>query len=297
MSARGRAVARVVLRRLAQALWQARFGLRRGHARRRSFARQMRLTCEELGATFIKLGQLASVRPDVFAPETIFELERLQDRVPAVPYPEIESIVAAELGAAPERIFADFDSEPIATASIAQVHAATLAADYRPVHGDPLPSGSRLAVKVVRPDIGRLIDADLELARCWARRLARLPGVARYRPASVLAEFAETLASELDLRNEGRVADRFGRDFAEDDLVVVPRVVWRHTTRRVLTTELIDGWRLSDLGEAERSGIDARRLAVHGAEVFMRQVLIHGRYHADLHPANLFVTRDRKSVV
>ena len=294
MSARGRAVSRVALRRLAQALWQGRFGLRRGHARRRIFARHLRLACEELGATFIKLGQFASIRPDVFSPETVFELERLRDRVPTVPYSEIESIVAADLGAAPERIFDDFDSRPIATASIAQVHAARLAMDYRPVQGELLPAGSRVAVKVVRPGIDQLICADLELARRWARRMARVPRIARYRPGSLLEEFAGTLAGELDLRNEGRVADRFARDFADDDLVVVPRVVWRHTTRRVLTTELIEGWRLSDLGEAERAGIDARRLAVHGAEVFMRQVLVHGRYHADLHPANLFVTPESR---
>ena len=292
MSARGRAIAAVALRRSLRAAWEARFGLRRGRARREVFARQLRLACEELGPAFIKLGQLASVRPDVFAPETVFELERLQDRVPEVPGGEIEAILAAELGAAPERIFAEFDLQPAATASIAQVHQATLAEDYRTVNGTVLARGSRLAIKIIRPGIEELIAADLALARRWARRLARLPRMARLQPESLLEEFATTLASELDLRNEGRVADRFGRDFADDPLMVVPRVVWRHTTRRVLTTEFVEGWRLNDLGEAERSDIDARRLAAHGAEVFMRQVLVHGRYHADLHPANLFVTPD-----
>jgi len=294
MSARGRAIAAVALRRFLRAAWQARFGLRRGHARRQAFGRQLRLACEELGPAFIKLGQLASVRPDVFAPETVFELERLQDRVPEVPGAEIEAILAAELGAAPEKIFSAFESQPTATASIAQVHQATLAEDYRPVSGAVLPRGSRLAVKIIRPGIETFIAEDLALARRWARRLARLPGMARLRPESLLEEFRDTLASELDLRNEGRVADRFARDFADDPLVVVPRVVWRHTTRRVLTTEFVEGWRLNDLGEAERAGIDARRLAAHGAEVFMQQVLVHGRYHADLHPANLFVTPDSR---
>jgi ubiquinone biosynthesis protein len=292
MPARGWAIAGVAIRRRLIAAWQGRFGLRNSHLRREARAVQLRLACEELGPAFIKLGQLASVRPDVFSPETVFELERLQDRVPPVPVDEIRAILAAELGEFPERLFASFNPEPVATASIAQVHEATLARDYRPVTGEALAAGTRLAVKVVKPGIERLIAADLAVAKHLARRLERLPRMSRLRPGALLAEFESTLASELDLRHEGRIADRFARDFADDPLVVVPRVVWRHTAARVLTTEFVTGWRLNDLGEAERAGIDARRLAAHGAEVFLRQVLVHGRYHADLHPANLFVTPD-----
>jgi len=292
VSARGRTIAAVALRRAATAAWHAGFGLRRGRARRQAVARQLRLACEELGPAFIKLGQLASVRPDVFSPEVVFELERLQDRVPAAPFAEVRAILAAELGEPPERVFASIDPEPVATASIAQVHAATLREDVRPVVGAPLTAGTRLAVKVVRPGVEAAIAEDLGVARRSVARLERVPRLARWGPAALLGEFEATLASELDLRIEGRAADRFAFDFADDPLVVVPRVVWRHTTRRVLTSEFVDGWRLSELGDAERAGIDARRLAAHGAEVFLRQVLVHGRFHADLHPANLFVTSD-----
>lgn len=292
MTRRGGAIAAVLLRRVGLAVWHARFGLRRGSARRRAFARQLRLACEELGPAFIKLGQLASVRPDLFPPEVVFELERLRDRVPPVPAAEVRAIVRRELGADPEQLFAAFDPEPLATASIAQVHEAELAGAYRPVVGATLPAGARLAVKVVRPGVASAIEADLALARRWIARLERLPFVARWRPRALLREFEASLASELDLRREGRVADRFARDFADDARVAVPTVVWRHTTRRVLTTVLVRGWHLNELDEARRAGIDAHGLAVHGAEVFLRQVLVHGRFHADLHPANLLVTPD-----
>ena len=292
MSTRGRTIAATLVRRTVSTAWQARFGLRRGREGRQIVARQLRLACEELGPTFIKLGQLASVRPDVFSPESVFELERLQDRVPAVPAEQVVAVLEAELGAPPERLFAAFDPEPIATASIAQVHEARLAAPYRPVQGLPLDAGTRLAVKVIRPGVEEVIAADLAVARGWAAWMARLPRLARLRPGSLLQEFEMSLQRELDLRNEGRLGDRFARDFADDPLVVVPQVVWRHTTRRVLTTAFVEGWRLNQLGEAERAGIDARALAAHGAEVFMRQVLVFGRYHGDLHPANLLVTPD-----
>ncbi len=222
MSARSRRIASVASKRLALGVWHARFGLVAPARRRQAFALQARRACEELGPTFIKLGQLASVRPDVFSAEAVFELERLQDSVAPVPAEAIRTVIKRELGSSPEELFGSFDPNPLASASIAQVHRATLAEEYRPVCGDTLPKGTPIVVKVVRPGIKRIIAEDFEIARTWVRRLSRFQAVSRYSLESLLDEFADSLASELDLRKEGRVADRFGHDFRDDDLVFVP---------------------------------------------------------------------------
>lgn len=260
--------------------------------RREGVARELRIAFERLGPAFIKLGQLISVRPDLFGPELVFEMDKLRDAVAALPAERIRAVVEREFGRTVEQLFSAFDDEPVASASIAQVHRAVLAAPYRPVIGEPLPAGMTLAVKVVRPGAEQQIRDDIDAARPLARRLGRLPRLARYNLPALLEEFAESLRGECDLRREAAVADRFAFDFRSDALVLAPRVVWPLTSRSVLTTEFVDGWRVSDIGEAERAGIDGRALAIHGAEVFMRGVLVLGRYHADLHPANLFITRD-----
>lgn len=260
--------------------------------RRTGRARALCAAFQALGPAFIKLGQLVSVRPDMFGPELVFEMEKLQDRVGVLPAEEIRWVIENEFGRPISSLFAGFDDEPIASASIAQVHRAVLAEDYRPVAGEAIPAGTALAVKVVRPGVEEAVLRDIAAARPFAARLGRSRRFGRYNAEGLLNEFATTLHSECDLRNEGRVADRFAFDFREDPLMVVPRVVWPLSSRRVLTTEFIDGWRLSEIDQAARRGIDGRALAVHGATVFLRQVLELGRFHADLHPANLFVTPD-----
>ncbi|MDR9392077.1 MAG: AarF/UbiB family protein [Trueperaceae bacterium] len=292
MAGRGRAIAATALRTGARVAWRRGFGLRRGDAASRAAAREVRRGLERLGPAFVKLGQLASVRPDLVPADLAFELGALRDRVAPHPAPAIRAVVARELGAAPDALFASWDDAPVASASIAQVHAATLARPYRPAVGPVLPAGTKVAVKVVKPGVEAALAEDVALAYRVVRLAARLPAVARLDPAALVAEVEASVARELDLRVEARASLRFARFFRDDPRILVPSVVGRHTTRRVLVTTFVDGWRLSDLGAAERAGVDAHGLAVHGATAFLRQVLELGAFHADLHPANLLVTPD-----
>ncbi|MBN1193345.1 MAG: AarF/ABC1/UbiB kinase family protein, partial [Coriobacteriia bacterium] len=171
---------------------------------------------------------------------------------------------------------------------------ATLAEAYRPVWGEELPAGSDVVVKVVRPGAAESIRGDIVVARRLAERIVRTRFARRFDPVALLDEYTETVERELDLRKEGRYADRFLFDFRDDPRVTAPRIVWSRSTARVLTMEFIEGWRLTDLETARAAGVDCKGLAIHGATAFMRQVFVYGRYHADLHPANVFVTPDNR---
>lgn len=290
MASRSAVIAGVTLRRLAGQLPAARFGLAPAQVRRAAWARGLRLAFEDLGPAFVKLGQLISVRPDEFSEELVAEMQSMQDAVAALPAEVIRAVITGEFAASPEELFASFDDVPLASASIAQVHRATLAAPYRPVWGEELPAGADVVVKVVRPGAAESIRGDIAVARGLMQLVARSGFGRRFDPVALLDEFAATVDRELDLRQEGRYADRFLYDFRDDARVVAPRIVWPRSTSRVLTMEFMHGWRLSDLESARAAGVDCRALAIHGATAFMRQVFVYGRYHADLHPANIFVT-------
>lgn len=294
MSARSRRIASALAAAALRGTLRSGFGLASAAARRRTFAREWRRAFEQLGGAFLKLGQMISVRPDEFGDELAGEMALLRDQVAALPYERIAPVIETGLGARPEALFSSFGVTPLASASVAQVHAAVLAESYRPVWGETLPAGSQVVVKIVRPGAGEALLADIAVARraiasWYARRVLR--GVDT---SALLDEFEASVRRELDLRVEGRVADRFAFDFRHDPKIVVPRIVWSRSSAQVLTMERMYGWRLSELDEAELAGVDAHGLAVHGATAFMRQVMLYGRYHADLHPSNLFVTPDSR---
>lgn len=294
MSARARRITWVLLASVSRGVFRSRFGLVSAPVRRAAFAAEWRRAFEELGGAFIKLGQMISVRPDEFGDELAGEMERLRDNVTPVPFSVLIPVIEEGLGASVSTLYASIDIKPIATASIAQVHAATLLSAYRPVWGEELPAGAEVVVKVIRPGAADALRGDV----VEARRLASTALVRRLLHGvhidALLDEFSESVERELDLRVEGRVADRFAFDFRSDPKIAVPRIVWKRTAPKVLTMERMYGWRLSELSGAKLAGVDAHALAVHGATAFMRQVMLYGRYHADLHPSNLFVTPDSR---
>ncbi len=241
----------------------------------------LRAALEELGPTFIKLGQLLSTRSDLLPPSFITELAKLQDAAPPVPVDEIRAVIRTELGADPEAIFAAFENRPMASASIGQAHAATLA------------DGTPVVVKVRRPGAVLQVQVDLEILQNLAARAQRTWEFARDIDAvGIVAEFAETIRAELDYLQEARNAERFARDFEDDDGVVIPRISWEHTTSRVLTLERMSGMNVADTAALDEAGVDRDLVARRGAEIVLKMIFEDRFFHADLHPGNLFIRAD-----
>jgi len=241
-------------------------------------AHHLRLALEELGPTFIKLGQVLSTRPDLIPPPFVGELTRLQDRVPPFSTEQARLQVERELGAPVEHLFATFEEEPLAAASLSQVHAAAL------------PSGEEVVVKVQRPDIEETVATDLDILRQLARLAEeRLPAAELYDLSGIVEEFAHTLRGEMDFRREGHHAERFRRNFAGKPYLYVPRVHWEFTSHRVLTLERIRGLKIDDIAALESAGLDRHQVALHATEFVMQEVFLDGFFHADPHPGNFFV--------
>jgi ubiquinone biosynthesis protein len=240
---------------------------------------------DELGPTFVKFGQLLSTRPDVVPPDIIAELRGLQDDVRPFPFEQAERVIVEELGNSIDRLFLEFEREPVAAASIGQVHRAIL------------PNGKRVAVKVQRPGAPRQIEADLVLlyqaARLVKERVHALDFIDAH---ALIDEFARQIRQELDYRLEGRNAQTFHRNFAGDPHVHVPKVFWTYTRTRVLTLEWLEGTQLADVDRLPLSLEERRDLAYRVAETWMAMIFRHGFFHGDPHPANILILEEAGTI-
>lgn len=244
-------------------------------------AARIRLALEELGPTFIKLGQLLSTRPDIVPQDVIEELKKLQDHLPPVATEEVMAQIHRELGYPVEELFGEFDKTPLATASIAQVHRGTLK------------SGEQIVCKVRRPEVETIIETDLDIMLGLAYLIEKhLPGGEMYDPIGVVKEFRRAISRELDFSREGRTIDRFSSNFADDETVRIPAIHWDYSGRTVLTLEYLSGIKISDVEKLKARGHDLKELARNGANSFLKQVFIHGFFHADPHPGNIHVLPD-----
>jgi ubiquinone biosynthesis protein len=233
---------------------------------------------DELGPTFVKFGQLLSTRPDLVPPDIVRELRTLQDAASPVPWERVRTVIETDLGRPVDHVFEAFDEEPIASASIGQVHRARL------------PGGQEVVVKVQRPDAEATLRADLQLlaqlAKISKERVKRLEFIDT---VALVDEFGRTIRQELDYRIEARNVEATRRAFSGDEAVIVPRVFWPETTSRVLVLEWIPGDTLTHVDLATWSEEDRRTLAARISETWMKMVFVHGFFHADPHPANIII--------
>lgn len=241
-------------------------------------ARRLRLAIEDLGPTFIKFGQILSTRSDILPLEYIEELSRLQDEVAPVSWDEARQVIEAELGAPVEELFAQVDTEPIASASLAQVHVAHLI------------SGEEVVVKIQRPNINKTVNLDLDIIYDLAQQAQQRTSFGtRYEVADLTEEFATALRTEMDFRREAWNADRFRQNFVDERHMYVPKIFWEYTTNRLLVMERIRGIKINDLEGLEAAGYDRQRISANAADFVLKEVLIDGFFHADPHPGNLLI--------
>ena len=244
-----------------------------------SLPERLRMIFEELGPTFIKFGQILSIRRDLLPEEYVSEFEKLQDAVPPFSYAEVARLIAEEFGRDVKDVFEEFASEPLASASIAQAHLARTK------------TGQEVIVKVQRPQIRQMILQDLAIMEHLAHLLARrIPESRRYDPVGLVEEFRKTILLELDFRREGRNADRLRQHLRDMPGIVIPQVFWEYSAPRVLTIEYMVGQGLRDA--LSRSAEDRHRIAANLYEAFLKQIFEDGFFHADPHPGNLLFLPD-----
>jgi len=266
------------LRRVAPSRRRVGGGAKADHLTREQHVRR---AFERLGPSFIKIGQAISTRTDIIPPELANELRKLQDEVPAEPFETVKAVIEADLEAPFEELFASFEPEPAAAASLGQVHWATL-------H-----DGTEVAVKVQRPDARRQIEIDIDIALTQARWVAEHTDLfGNMDIISISEEFAEAVLQELDYSKEARNAERLWRAFKDDDTVAFPKVYWERTTSRVLTLERLVGIRMNRVDLLDEAGMDRAELARRGINCFLRQMFEIGFFHADPHPGNYLALPD-----
>lgn len=245
------------------------------------FPQRLRLAFEDLGPTFVKLGQLMALQSAGLPEELLAELSRLHDHATPVPPVLIRASIEKSLGKAIGPVFARFDDEPLAAASIAQVHRAAL------------PDGSEVVVKVRRPGVVRVVQTDTDILRDLAGLIARqVPELRRYDPVGLVEQLTSTMLKEIDFRHEARNLRLFGRNMADQPGIHVPTLYGEFTTAEVLVLSFVDGIKISDLAALRKAGHDLRQIAQHGVDGIMTQVFRDGFFHADPHPGNLFILAD-----
>jgi len=240
-------------------------------------ALRVRLAIQELGPTFVKLGQVLATRPDIFPPQWIAEFSKLQDQVPPVAFDELLPELEKALGRSPFEVFKDLQREAIAGASIAQVHLAELQ------------DGTPVVLKVRRPNVRARIEADLRLLSHLGRLVeSEMPESRRFQPGKIIGQFAKSLRRELDLAMEGRNTDRFARNFEGDPGIAFAKIHWEYTSESLLVMERIEGVPGNDLERLRAEGYDLKLMASRGADALLKMVLMDGFFHADPHPGNVF---------
>lgn len=256
-------------------------GSRGGSTDSMTIEQHARRAIERMGPTFIKVGQGISTRTDIVPPTLAAELRKLQDEVEAEPYESVRAVIETDLEAPLEELFASFDEEPAAAASLGQVHFATLQ------------DGTRVAVKVQRPDVRRQVEVDIDIALTQARWVAEHTDLfSDLDIVGIAEEYAEAVRHELDYTREAANAERFWRAFADDPTVAFPRVHWDYTTSRVLVLDRVEGVRLNRMDELDAAGLDRAELAKQGIRCYLHQMFEMGFFHADAHPGNFIALMD-----